>query len=156
MLQKLNISCKLSDNLENEICEYFKEQKNKISGLKMEFPQKLRLFKESDQFKIRRKFRNFQLGCKIQDSVSLKKILNFSADFSEVKEKVKVISTRKSKKIKKATKENVEAKTAGLPIKSLTSITNVLFCFDEFSHLVRDLIYFRIVEREYIVDYLNF
>lgn len=137
MMQKLNISCKLSDKLEEELCEYFKGSKIQINALKNEFPYKLKHFKESDQFKIRRKFKNYQLGCKTQDSVPLKKILNFSSDFSQVNKSVKVKKSKQSKQqINKEKKEIVLQKSKGLPIKNLTSITNVLFCTDEFSHLV--------------------
>lgn len=124
MLHKLNIFYKISNELETEICNHIKKTSLKVRDDIEKTKRDVAQLKESDRFQLQWKFQKFgllnrRLG---RPTVSMRKLLK------------KRIPDPRKKVIEKVEEKFDNSKT--IPIKCLTVINHVLFCMEEFSHLV--------------------
>jgi hypothetical protein len=128
LLHKLNVACKISENMQEEIQDYIKKNFNVLPI------SQTKSIDDAEKFKIIWKIKNYLDGNnRYCGKYPLKKIVRFPQpavqDVNGIKEK--------KKKLKKVTNNNVEISEPKQAFCGLANeITNVLFCTHEYSHLV--------------------
>ena len=122
ILHHLHIYYKISDRVEQEVVEFITRTSSECLHLYKSLVRKVPQVKSQEKYKLQWRFRtwNMRSSKRNRKFVTVRKLLNHKID-EELLEK---------KKAKEVESENF------LPIKSLTHVTNLIFCTDECSHLV--------------------
>lgn len=124
LLHKLNIGCDFTESMEKEIKNYLKRNFESHQNEKTSLKQLIDRVNENDKYELQKRFQDMQRD-NHQDVILLKSIVqlkNLKDDENSLKKKKNVTYNR----------HGLEKPFA----KPLTTINTVLFCTEEFSHLV--------------------
>lgn len=137
LLHRLNIACQFGDYLQEEINEYFKKNCENKEDLKNLLKNQVTSVNDCEKYKLMLKLqKSLNQINKNQEIFPSKKILKFSgASVDDILDIIKENS--KKSKNEKDNKQSVKKDKKSKDFQGvLTKITNVLFCTEEFSHLV--------------------
>lgn len=122
ILHSLHIYYKISNRVEDEVIEFINKTSADLANLYKSLQVKIGQVRNHEKYKIQWRFKTWNMltSKRNRKVVTVRKLLTHKVD-------EKVMEIKKAK---------AEASENFLPVKNLMRITNVVFCAEEFSHLV--------------------
>lgn len=122
ILHSLHIYYKISNRVENEVIEFINKNASDVAMLYRSLHVKIGQVRNHEKYKVQWRFKTWNMLTTKRNRkvVTVRKLLTHKID-------EKLLEMKKAKQ---------EASENFLPVKNLLHITNVVFCADEFSHLV--------------------